>query len=345
MPSANVTFGALPLTRLLPFYPGQMGVPGSDNDRGLRMDTLGQVFYVDPNHAAANANNDGTDSDNPLSTVAAALTRCSPYHNDVVAVMFNSDWTYGSIAVGRPLPIREAVTVSVPGVRIVGVAPSGALGVPWCPTGNGAASITVNAMDVLIEGFNFWDDTYTATIGILAQWNSPALFGENLTVRHCHFYEKGYGIVLDYVWNSYIHDCKFDSCDTEAIFNRSTYGDIELVEIKRCVFANNASAINLPDSDYNIIENCHLVNNVLGITMGVTSSYNIINNNVIIGTAAGTNNFINLSGGGGVMNMVSDNWLGCTVAQYDTTCSPGGGGTDMWVRNHLRDGESAANPT
>lgn len=345
MRSANVVWSP-PLTRLLPFYPGQMGVPGSDNKLGLRLDATGSVFYVDPNHPDANANADGTNPNQPLSTVAAALLKCTDYNNDVIVVSSNADWTYGDTSVDYATPVQEAVTVNVAGVRIIGLAPSGSLGVPWIPTDDDAVCITVNAMDVLIEGFNFWDGgSHTGNTAILAQWNSPTLYGENLTVRNCYFYSLSYGVVLDYAWNCAIEGCKFDSCDPQAIHNRSTYGDVAHLMVRDCEFQNCASAINLPDSDSNIIEHCRFMDNTLGITMGVTASDNIVHSNVIMGTAAGTNNFINLSGGAGVLNIVSDNWLGCTIAQYDTTCSPGGGGTDAWVGNHLIDGNSTANPT
>lgn len=344
MPSSNVLY-PMPLQRLTPWYPGQFGVPGSDTERGLRMDVNGCVFYVDPNHVDANDNADGTNPDQPLATVAEALTRVGAYTNDVIAVMFNSDWTYGSVAVGRPLPIREAVTVTTPGIRIVGVAPSGTLGVPWCPTGNSAVSITVNAMDVLIEGFAFWDDTYTGTTAILAEWSAPLLYGENLTVKNCYFYEKGYGIVLDYAWNCFIENNEFNGIDTYCIYNRSTYGDPEYVTIRNNVFVGNAGAIYLPDADYCTIEGNRFLNNTTTIVMGVSASNNMVHDNVIAADAAGTNNMIDLSGGAGTLNVVSNNWLSCSVAQYDTTCSPGGGGTDSWIRNHCINGETAANPT
>ena len=45
MPSANVRWGT-PLTRLNPWYPGQFGVPGTDSETGLRLDSNGTVFYV-----------------------------------------------------------------------------------------------------------------------------------------------------------------------------------------------------------------------------------------------------------------------------------------------------------
>lgn len=51
----------LPLLRLHPIYPGQWGVPGSDNELGIRSLPQSTVLYVDYDNAAANDNNDGTD--------------------------------------------------------------------------------------------------------------------------------------------------------------------------------------------------------------------------------------------------------------------------------------------
>jgi len=57
-----------------------MGVTGSDVSRGLRWRSRGIVLYVDENHPNANAFNDGTDPENPVSTIAAAMARLVAYH-------------------------------------------------------------------------------------------------------------------------------------------------------------------------------------------------------------------------------------------------------------------------
>ena len=127
MPSANVSWPP-PLQRLTPFYPGQYGVPGTDSDRGLRLDSNGIILYVDPNHVDPSDNRDGTNPDAPLATVQAAVNKCRAYRGDTIAVMGNSFWTYGNMAVGRATPIREEVTINVPGIRLVGLSP-GSMGV------------------------------------------------------------------------------------------------------------------------------------------------------------------------------------------------------------------------
>lgn len=338
MPNANNVLWPTPLTRLTPFYPGQFGVPGTDSDRGLRQDSNGKILWVDPNHVDNDDRRDGTDPTCPLTTVAAALARCRAYSNDVVAVAPNSFWTYGSVLVGRATPIAETVVVTTPGVRIVGLS-SGTQGVNWIATAN-SACITIRAMDVVVEGFNFWNSgAVVGSTGILAQWNSPLYFGENFTVRNCNFYHLAYGIQADYTWYCNILSNYFDGMTTAAIHNPSVFGEPDYMTIVGNFFTGNASAINLPDvSDCDIQHNKFSDNN-LAITMEGADN-NIVHANVINEDPTGTDNYINLDNGSG--NMVSDNWLGCTIAQYDVTCDDAGSG--QWVRNHCIDGETAAAP-
>ena len=156
MAAFNVPWSA-PLTRLNPWYPGQFGVPGTDSETGLRLNTEAAIFWVDPNAVDANDQRDGTNPTAPLQTVAAALTKCEAYRGDTIAVMHNGYWTYGDTTASHVTPIQESVTVDVPGVRIVGIAPSATLGVPWVPAANNTTLITISALDVMIEGFCFWD--------------------------------------------------------------------------------------------------------------------------------------------------------------------------------------------
>lgn len=338
MPNANSVSWPVPLTRLYPFYPGQFGVPGTDSDRGLRLDSNGKVLYVDPNHVDANDQRDGTNPESPLATVAEALTQCRAYMNDVIVVMANSDWTYGNTGVGRATPIQESVIITTPGVRIVGVSP-GSLGVNWIPTANNATCITIRAMDVTIEGFNFWDSGYTGATGILAQWDAPTYYGESFTIRHCAFYGLAYGVQMDYTWYCNILDCSFENMTTAAIHNPSVYGEPDYCTIRGNIFIDNAADINLPACDYELIEG----NRFLDVTAAIvttTGDHNQVVSNTIEGDPTGTNNYINMTGG--ASNLVADNWLACTIAQYDVTCSDSTSGS--WVNNHCINGDTTANP-
>lgn len=79
MPLQPVNADPRPLTRLNPWYPGQMGVPGAWTDTGVRTHPTGTVFYVDPNYPGASDQRDGTDPTDPLATIAAAVSKCEAY--------------------------------------------------------------------------------------------------------------------------------------------------------------------------------------------------------------------------------------------------------------------------
>lgn len=323
MPASNVQW-APPLTRLNPWFPGQFGVHGAWTETGLRQDTTGAIFWVNPNSTYAEDAQDGTDPNYPLATVERALALCQAYRNDVIIVSPNAGWQYADTRVGYTTRINEEVVVSVPGVRIVGQFPASPLGVVWDPVTDSGVCITVRAIDVLIEGFCFSNESgVTTPIGILAEWNggATALYGDNLTVRHCYF-ANGMedGILLDYAWCSDIHSNYFSDCTGDAIGNPSVYGDPDYSLIHDNLFMNNNAAIHL-----NATARC------------------MIYRNQIYGTATGTDNFIDLTGGN--TNLISDNWLGCALAgnQYNTTCSDSTSGS--WVRNHCIDGETGAAPT
>jgi hypothetical protein len=65
-----------------------------------------------------------------------------------------------------------------------------------------------------------------------------------------------------------------------------------------------------------------------------------IHGNLVYGNGTGTNNFINLTGGAN--NLVSDNFLACTIAQYNVTCSDATSGA--WINNHCTNGDTTAPP-
>ena len=338
MPATNVKW-PLPMTQWPTLWASQMGVPGTDDNMGARLHCTGQVFYVDPNFPGASDARDGFEPTDPLLTVATALTKCEPYRGDVIAVMHNGLWTYGNMASANILPINESVTVTVPGVRIVGVAPSGCLGVPWTTTAINSVCITVEALDVLVEGFCFWNPgAYAGTTGVLAQWNAPP-YGENLTVRNCFFYALAYGIQLDYSWNSHVVDNYFQGCTTAAIHNPSVYGEPDYLTVKGNVFTANAADINLPDCDSVLIEGNRFMDVTAAIVM-LAGDDNTIHDNTIQGDPTGTNNMVNLTGGAN--NLVSANMLACTIAQYDVTCSDATSGS--WVGNLCTNGTATAPP-
>ena len=338
MPATNVKW-PLPMTQWPTLWASQMGVPGTDDNMGARLHCTGQVFYVDPNFPGASDARDGFEPTDPLLTVTAALTKCEANRGDVIAVMHNGMWTYGDPAEDNYTPIQESVEVTVPGVRIVGVSPSGCLGVPWTTTAINSVCITVTALDVLIEGFCFWNpDAYAGTTGILAQWNGPP-WGENLTVRNNFFYHMAYGVQLDWSWNNFVEHNYFQGCTIAAIHNPSVYGEPDYLTIRNNVFTSNAADLNLPDCEHELIEGNRFMDATAAIVV-LAGDNNTIHDNTVQGAPGGTNNYINLTGG--VNNLVSANMLACTIAQYDVTCSDAGSGS--WVGNLCTNGTATAPP-
>ena len=321
MPSSNVRW-PIPLTRQNPWYPGQMGVPGTDTETGLRSNTLGTIFYVDPNYPGASDARDGTNPTDPLLTVQTAIDRCGRWSGDVVAVMANGDWQYSG-HVGRQATIQEEVTVSTDGIRIVGVAPSSGMGVYWQPAQNDGICITINALDVLVEGFCFWNEDYTGGTGILSQWTgtpAPLLQGENTVIRNCNFNaDLDYGIALNYTWYSSITDNFFHDIAIAAVNNRATTGD----------------------PDYSVFARNHFLDCGLALSLaGVDGCF--IYDNFFSGDPAVANSFINTNGGGS--NVVSTNSFVSTLAQYAGPGNCNSSATDGWVNNYCVDGPTTALP-
>lgn len=302
-----------------------MGVPGTDSERGLRHSVEGTVFYVDPNYTDTSDQRDGTNPTAPLTTVATALTKCEAYRGDIIYVMANNAWDYGNVADGRATAINEAVTVDVPGVRIVGVTPSGRLGVPWTVPTDGGVAITVDAIDVLIEGFCFMGRGEGET-AILSTWDGDDQYGENLTVRHCFFDEDlDIGIELAYSWYPDIHDNVFEDIESYGIFSDTE--SIVQARIMRNHFHDCVdAAISIADARECLI------------------AENWIFNSVAQGGAAATDTMIDLAGGS--ENIVCHNVMSCDLGAgagaYDD-CNEATA-TDAWIHNFLMDGVTTGNP-
>lgn len=330
MPGTNVMW-PLPLTRLNPWYPGQFGVPGTANETGLRQHSTGAIFYVDPNFPGVSDGRDGTDPNSPLLTVATALTKCQPYRGDVIAVMANNSWQYGDATDGYATAISEEVTVDVPGVKIVGVAPSG-MGVYWYPASNAGIQITVAAIDVTIEGFVFSEGpTYAGCNPIYCEWDGATLYGENLTVRHCVFDDTvDNAIQLEYAWYCNIHHNMFWQCDVYGIYVDVAGSGVAYCDIHHNTFYDcDTAAISL----------------LGGCDDNVVRSNRIYNRNAQ-GAAAAANEGINTTGG--TRNMVTDNWFSCLLpvpANGDWDDLNTAAATDAWVGNHCMNGPTVTNPT
>jgi hypothetical protein len=197
------------------------------------------------------------------------------------------------------------------------------MGVYWQPATIGGVCITINALDVLVEGFCFWSEApITGGTGVLSQWTgtpAPLFQGENTVIRNCTFAaDLDYGIALDYTWYSYITDNYFHGIGIAAIHNLATTGSPDYSVFARNHFLDNALAISLP---------------------GVDGAF--IYENFISGNPAAALSFINTAGAGG-SNLVSRNSLVCTIAQYGVNCDSAA--TDGWMQNYCIDAPTTALP-
>ena len=303
------------------FAAGQSQVLGFGNDTGIDSKTYGapgaKIFYVDPNNPqAVDLGNLGEDPTVPLATVQAAVNLCRDHQGDTIVVGGNDAWVYSPG--NRPTPVVESLVIPFTkgGIRLLGAA-SNPMGVLWLPEDDNDACITVRAVDVYIEGFAFDATTTANNAGIVSEYGTGK-YGDNLTVVNCYFSDDlDIGIGLDFAWYCHIRNCYFDDVAVGAIVNLNVTGNPDYLTVTGCQFMNAALALSLLDSDW-----C------------------FIHSNLLYGDPAGTNNFIDLTGA--TTCLVTDNYLACSIAQYDVTCSDATSGA--WVNNHCINGDTTANP-
>ena len=325
MPASDIGL-SLPLTRLNPWYPGQMGVPGGWTETGLRTHPTGTVFYVDPNHALANDGQDGTDPNEPMATIDAAIGKCQDHRGDVIIVGANSAWTYANTAGGYATAVVESVTMDVAGVRLIGVTP-GTLGVTWNPPAADDMLITVTAIDCIIEGFCF--EGLGGCDGIFSLWDGTDNFGDSLTIRHCYFDgDIDTAIQLEESWYTNIHNCYFENCDDYGIYTDPLGSGAAYCHVFGNRFIDvGTSAMECDQMDDSVIAG------------------NYFYNGTAEGGGASPDAFINTSGGSGgnlVVHNIMSSLLGAGNGRYDDTCSADA--NDAWIHNYLQDGVTVLPP-
>lgn len=327
MPASNVSISS-PLIRQKPWYPGQFGVPGSDSERGLRDHVTGAVFYVDPNAPGVSDQRDGTDPEEPLATISAAISKCQAYRGDQIRVMANGGWAYANALSGYNTTIQETVTLNVPGVSLIGVFPSSMPGVPWYPATALDTILTIAAIDCRVEGFAFCGGGGGAD-GIYAEWDGATLFADNVTIRNCLFDGNiATAIQLEYSWYCEIAHCVFEGCAYGVYIDPAGSG-IEYCSIHHNWFQDcGTSALSLRGCE------------------GSEIVHNRIYNATAQGAGVATDTMIDTTGGGD--NIVAQNTLSCLLpvpanGDYDDTCTAAA--TDAWIQNLCMNGPTTTNPT
>ena len=187
---------ALPLTRAAPWYSGQMGVDGSDVSRGLRTQSGGIVIYVDDNHPGASAVGDGTNPEEPLSTMEEAVDEL------IRQAAANSTSYDGSvIVVGGQATIAETIIIppTAPENCTILGAGNGINQPTWAAATAAGTALTIRQQGWVIDGFRFV--TGAAGTAIRLQWIPGSSYVANRTLIQNNFFDGAwaglYGINLD----------------------------------------------------------------------------------------------------------------------------------------------------
>ena len=203
-----------PILKMPPWFPGQLGVPGSDSPLGARYATGAVVIYVDENNSLASDNNDGTDPMYPKSTIASAVASTILTTGSVIMVAseativenvivpstapknvtimgcidgsFQPTWT---AATGVCLTLRQQ-SWRVCGFHFIGPADDTGtcIRVEWDGTD------TINASFALID-HNVFDGQWSGKYGIV-HWGSPynVRVLENMFMEFKHGDATGFAI-------------------------------------------------------------------------------------------------------------------------------------------------------
>lgn len=167
----------IPLTRLYPWYPGQVGVFGSDNPRGIRSESTAITLFVSTIHPSANLVNDGTDPENPISTVQMAVTRLIQHQTALGVSLVGS-----KIIVGAGSTISEAVTIPITapkGCSILGMN-SGGYSPTWSSGAAGANALTIQQENWRISGFTFIPPATASSIRL--EWTGATANGSGTLI-------------------------------------------------------------------------------------------------------------------------------------------------------------------
>lgn len=308
----------LPLTYLAPWYPGQMGVPGSSVPRGVRSQSNGIVLFVDNGHPAANAFNDGTDPENPISTLTAAFARLAAFH------ALTGSRAEGTVICVAPGTYIESISVTralYPNdCKIVGTGAS-KFDVIWQSTTGDALTLDVGGW--VVDGIHFQPSS--TGVGVKLTWNVGA-GAENTIIQNCFF---------DGRWGTGLGGVEFEGAPANVTIQGCRFAEFDAASPAITITATPTA------SPYQT----HILNNTfqecaeyITIEAGGYNASIIAGNHFVraTGALAATTTFINLGTGSLGYNQVVGNW-------FDGDYSNAGGYTaethalDNWVGNTAYD--------
>ena len=161
-----------PLTRLLPWYPGQLGIAESDAPLGIRLHPDAVVLYVDGAHGNANDANVGTDPQNPKATVQGAIdsTLLVPYSVILVS---------GNVAESASILVTDEHHCAIIGNGLNAHSPE------WTSGAVGTPCLSIEAEGWVIAGLTF--NCPSASSGIQLRDTGGAQNAYKTTIYDCVF--------------------------------------------------------------------------------------------------------------------------------------------------------------
>jgi hypothetical protein len=198
--------------RLKPWFPGQLGVQGSDNSLGIRKTPVGIVLYVDDSHPRANTTNDGTDPEDPKSTIQSAISSTLLVENSLIIVGGAATLVESAII---PATAPEQCTIM-------------GFGNPeWGPTWTSAAAaedaLTIRQSGWTIANIRF--NPNTAGAGIRLDHDAVTTTSDRTRIINCDFdgmWSGLYGVeAVGCPDQVFIEGCRFHEFDSGGAANNA----------------------------------------------------------------------------------------------------------------------------
>lgn len=307
----------LPQVRLHPFYPGQMGVWGSDVQRGLRWEPTGIVLFVDENHPGAHSTGDGTNPEEPLDSIQTAVNNLIAF-----ATAMNCTLEGSVIVVANEATIAESVIIppTAPTNCTILGAGSTAHQPTWTAATTAGRALTVRQQGWTIEGFTFEAGAEGTSIR-LEEVPASSYISYKTTIRNCRF---------DGLWG--------------GLYGIDFYGAPHRVVVENCEFiewrsvAGAAFAIYHSATPHDRSLQCKILDNLFWSNENHIGNFaNGFNGSLFSGNVFDQNAYIATTvmldlRGATIHNIVTGNYFAGTYSNaggyYDSVGTPG-----MWVGN------------
>ncbi len=236
------------VTRLKPWFPGQLGVAGSDNSLGIRTAPVGIVLYVDDSHADAKDANDGTDPEHPKATVQSAISSAFLVENSLIII-------------GGAATLTESVIIpnSAPEQCTIMGFGNEQWGPTWTSGGAAENALTIRQAGWTIANIRF--NPPTAAAGILLEHDGGATTVSDRTrIINCDFDAMWSGLYGIHGTGSpdqvFIENCRFHEFDSGGAANNAAaillgltaFASPYLWVIRNNIFQDNDRHIAQPDA-------------------------------------------------------------------------------------------------